>query len=109
MTLSSSILMLLFVVLVSIFEIESNASQEAMLHEGMSTFEQTNILFLYEIISQGQCPSNNDLFISIHCRRRVCLPEELISLCRNDGDCSITHKCCRPLCSCRDQCVKAIS
>jgi len=56
----------------------------------------------------GQCPSRN-LLIHIRCRRRVCLPEELNnSLCKGDGDCATTHKCCRPMCSCRGQCVKAV-
>jgi hypothetical protein len=54
----------------------------------------------------GQCPSTN-LLGHIHCRRRVCLPEELIPLCKGDGDCSTTEKCCRPMCSCRVQCVEA--
>jgi len=58
--------------------------------------------------SLGQCPSNNLLGHIIRCRRRVCLPEELIPLCKDDGGCATTHKCCRPMCSCRVQCVEAI-
>ncbi len=55
----------------------------------------------------GQCPSNN-LLIHIHCRRRVCRPQEMVGLCKGDGECPTTHKCCRPMCSCRHQCVEAI-
>jgi hypothetical protein len=58
------------------------------------------------IVHDGQCPSNN-LLGHIHCRRRVCLPEELIPQCKGDGDCLTTQKCCRPMCSCRVQCVEA--
>ncbi|CAF2412349.1 unnamed protein product [Rotaria sp. Silwood2] len=56
---------------------------------------------------EGKCPSYN-LPITIMCRRRVCLPEELIPLCKMDGNCPTTHKCCRPLCSCTDRCVTAV-
>ncbi|CAF1521128.1 unnamed protein product [Rotaria sp. Silwood1] len=59
------------------------------------------------LVHDGQCPSNH-FPIHIHCRRRVCRPQDLIPLCKSDGDCSTTQKCCRPMCSCRYQCVQAI-
>ncbi len=58
-------------------------------------------------LSLGQCPSNK-LPEFIRCRRRVCLPQELIPLCNDDGACASTHKCCRPMCSCQVQCVEAV-
>ncbi|CAF3799949.1 unnamed protein product [Rotaria sp. Silwood1] len=60
-----------------------------------------------EPVHDGKCPSHH-FPIPIRCRRRVCLPQELIPLCKNDGDCPITHKCCRPMCSCRVRCVEAV-
>ncbi|CAF2769966.1 unnamed protein product [Rotaria sp. Silwood2] len=56
---------------------------------------------------EGKCPSHH-FPIHIHCRRRVCRPQDLIPLCKSDGDCPTTQKCCRPLCSCRDRCVEVI-
>ncbi|CAF0932781.1 unnamed protein product [Rotaria sordida] len=88
MTLASSLVILFFLLVISSIEAESKQRRELIVHE-------------------GKCPSNS-LIIPIMCRRRVCLPEELIPLCKMDGDCSTTHKCCRPLCSCRDRCVEAI-
>ncbi|CAF0913669.1 unnamed protein product [Rotaria sordida] len=57
------------------------------------------------VVHEGKCPSRNP---HIHCRR-VCRPQDLVPLCNGDGDCASTHKCCRPTCSCRVQCVPAIT
>ncbi|CAF3332882.1 unnamed protein product [Rotaria socialis] len=89
MTLTSSIAMLVLLMVATSIEAVSESSSEPVVHE-------------------GQCPSYNSPF-QIMCRRRVCLPEELIPLCKMDGDCATTHKCCRPLCSCRVRCVEAVS
>ncbi|CAF1112006.1 unnamed protein product [Rotaria sordida] len=58
-------------------------------------------------VHDGKCPLSH-FPIPIRCRRRVCLPQELVPLCNGDGDCSTTHKCCRPMCSCRVRCVAAV-
>ncbi|CAF0891651.1 unnamed protein product [Rotaria sp. Silwood1] len=88
MTLASSLTILFLLLVGSFIETSSKESSEHLVHK-------------------GKCPSY-DFPIPIMCRRRVCLPEELIPLCKMDGDCPTTHKCCRPLCSCRDRCVEAI-
>ncbi|CAF1248553.1 unnamed protein product [Rotaria sp. Silwood1] len=53
------------------------------------------------LVHDGKCPSNH-FPIHIHCRRRICRPQDLIPLCKSDGDCSTTQKCCRPMCGCRN-------
>ena len=98
--------LILLVVLVSLIYAESKQNQDVIVHEGKCTDEnsKTNISIRYY---SGQCPTRNPL-IHIHCRRRVCRPEDMIPLCKSDGDCSNTQKCCRPMCSCRTRCVDAI-
>ncbi|CAF0723408.1 unnamed protein product [Adineta ricciae] len=80
--------LILLVVFVSLIYAGSKQSQDVIAHE-------------------GKCPTRNPL-IHIHCRRRVCRPEDMIPLCKSDGDCSSVQKCCRPMCSCRTRCVDAV-
>ncbi|CAF1470011.1 unnamed protein product [Adineta steineri] len=55
----------------------------------------------------GACPSTNSS-LHIHCRRRVCLESELKSGCQSDDACPGAKKCCRPMCSCKKDCVEAV-
>ena len=102
MAFTPSIVILCLVVFISASAIQSPVNSKEILHEGT-----TMKLFPGENFYLGQCPVSN-LLGHIHCRRRVCLPEELIPLCHGDGDCLSTQKCCTPFCSCRTQCVEAV-
>lgn len=108
MAFTRSIFIVLALVLISAILMEANEhSQNEIIHDGKFVvfFEKNFFIFLLQCL--GECPSN-PLASIIHCRRRVCLPEELVPLCNTDGDCATTHKCCRPLCSCRVRCVEAV-
>jgi len=56
-------------------------------------------------ISLGHCPTLT-IFPLFRCRRRVCLPAELIPRCNDDNDCPTNHKCCRLPCDCQVQCTE---